>query len=230
MKLIEILINNIPARCKLLEMKRGYFVTTQNDPDELIDKGITSESAKSFIENFEAYLGKNKDDIEALRIIYNSEDRAITHSMLIELRDRLLAENNLYGAKSIWKNYKTLDAKDDVKKVDDLDVRTKVNALTNLIQIVRFAYRKNQRLTSLSKSYAQRFSLYCGQAQRELTDDQKEVMRQIADFIINEGAITAQELNEIAPDIWRRAITRLGNYKALDEEMLAMSKIILKAA
>ncbi len=231
MKLIEILINNIPARQKLLEMKRGYFVTTQNDPDELIDVYFTFESAKSFIENFENYLEKNKDDIEALRIVYNSEDRAITHSMLIELRDRLLAENNQYGVYTIWKNYKSLDSvKDSVKKVDDLDVRTKVNALTNLIQIVRFAYRKNQRLTSLSKSYAQRFSLYCGQAQRELTDDQKEVMRQIADFIINEGAITAQELNEIAPDIWRRAITRLGNYKALDEEMLAMSKIILKAA
>ena len=227
MSLIKILIDNIPARRKLLEMKRGYIVRTQDDPDELIYAGFSFESSKSFIENFETYLEKNKDDIEALRIIYNSEDTAITHSMLIELRDRLLAENNLYGVYSIWKNYKTLD---DVGNVDELDVKTRVNALTNLIQIARFAYRKNQRLTSLSKGYAQRFSLYCGQAQRTLTDDQKEVMKQIADFIINEGAITARELNEVAPDIWRRAITRLGNYQALDEEMLAMSKIILKAA
>ena len=226
MDLIEDLISNIEARRKLLEMQRGYVVKTEDDPDTLIYAGFSKETAKSFIENFEKYLEDNKDSIEALRIIYNSEDTIITHSMLVDLRDRLLAESRQYGVYQIWKNYKVLD---DTGDVDDLDMKTNVNALTNLIQIVRFAYGKNQKLTSLIKGYAQRFNLYCGQAQRALTDDQKEIMRKIAEFIINDGAISAMELNEIDTDLWRRGVT-IFTMPVLAEEMQALAKFLLKAA
>lgn len=226
MNLIADLIYSIPARRKLLEMQRGYVVRTEEDPDELIYAGFSKETAKTFIENFERYLYENKDNIEALRIIYNSEDTVITHSMLVELRDRLLAENRQYGVYQIWKNYKVLDDNGDV---DEVDVKTNVNALTNLIQIVRFAYKKNQKLTSLIKGYAQRFSLYCGQAQRVLTDEQKEIMRQIAEFIINDGAISAMELNEVDTNLWRRGVTSL-TAPVLEEEMQSMSRFLLKVA
>ena len=226
MNLIADLIYNIPARRKLLEMKRGYILSTEDDPDELIYAGFSKETARTFIENFEKYLQDNKDSIEALRIIYNSEDALITHSMLTDLRDRLLAESRQYGVYQIWKNYKVLDELGDV---DDLDVKTNVNALTNLIQIVRFAYKKNQKLTSLIKGYAQRFSLYCGQAQRILTDDQKEIMRQIAEFVINDGAISTMELNEIDTDLWRKGVISF-TAPVLAEEMQAMSRFLLKAA
>ena len=226
MNLIADLIYSIPARRKLLEMQRGYVVRTEDDPDELIYAGFSKETAKSFIENFERYLDVNKDSIEALRIIYNSEDTVITHNLLVELRDRLLAESRQYGVYQIWKNYKVLD---DTGDVDELDVKTNVNALTNLIQIVRFAYKKNQKLTSLIKGYAQRFSLYCGQAQRVLTDEQKEIMRQIAEFVINDGAISMMELNEIDTDLWRRGVVSL-TAPVLSEEMQTMARFLLKAA
>ena len=150
----------------------------------------------------------------------------ITHSMLTELRDRLLSESRQYGVYQIWKNYKVLD---DTGDVDDLDVKTNVNALTNLIQIVRYAYKKNQKLTSLIKGYAQRFSLYCGQAQRVLTDDQKEIMRQIAEFVINDGAISVMELNEIDTDLWRRGVISF-TAPVLAEEMQTMARFLLRAA
>ena len=60
--------------------------------------------------------------MEALRIIYNSEDTVITHTMLVELRDRLLAESSLYSAYHIWQNYKILD---DEGSVDELDSKGK---------------------------------------------------------------------------------------------------------
>ena len=226
MSLIADLISNIPARRKLLEMQRGYIVRTEDDPDELIYAGFSKETAKTFIENFERYLDENKDSIEALRIIYNSDDTVITHSMLVELRDRLLSENRQYGVYQIWKNYKVLD---DTGDVDELDQKTNVNALTNLIQIVRFAYKKNKKLTSLIKGYAQRFSLYCGQAQRVLTDDQKDVMRQIAEFIINDGALSVMELNEIDTDLWRKGVTSL-TAPVLAEELQTMARFLLKTA
>lgn len=226
MALIYSLISNIAARKKLLEMQRGYIVNTEEDPDEIIYAGFSKETAKSFIENFEKYLDENKDNIEALRIIYNSEDTVITHSMLSELRDRLLSESRQYGVYQIWKNYKVLDTEGNV---DELDVKTNVNALTNLIQIVRYAYKKNQKLTSLINGYAKRFALYCGQQQRVLTEEQVEIMKQVAEFVINDGAISVKELNEIDTDLWRKGVTSFGG-KVLAEEMQALSKFLLKVA
>lgn len=225
MRLIHCLVSNIPARKKLLEMQRGYYAVTE-DEDKIIYAGFSKESAKTYIENFEKYLDENKDSIEALRIIYNSEDTVITHSMLMNLRDKLLSENRQYGAYQIWKNYKLLDSDGSV---EELDKKINVNALTNLIQIVRFAYKKNQKLISLFTGYGQRFSLYCGQNQRILTDDQKEIMRQIAEYVIDAGALSISELNDVDTDLWRKAVTSF-DASTLKVEMSVLSKFLLKVA
>ena len=113
--------------------------------------------------------------------------------------------------------------------MDDLDIKHNVNALTNLIQIVRFAYKKNRKLTSLIVGYAQRFSLYCGQNQRMLTGDQVEIMRQIAEYIINDGAITAIELNGVNTDLWRSGVQSL-TAPVLDSEMQTLARFMLRVA
>lgn len=225
MGLIYCLIGNLQARNKLLEMQRGYLVENGDD-DKVLYAGFSKESAKTYIENFEKYLEDHKDDIEALRIIYNSEDKVITHDMLMELRDRLLSESRQYGVYQIWKNYKLLDEQGDVEA---LDGKANVNALTNLIQIVRYAYKKSQKLTSLINGYASRFSLYCGQNQRILTEEQKDIMQQIAEYIINDGAITVMELNETDTELWKKAVKSFGG-KTLASEIQTLSKFILKVA
>ncbi len=225
MTLIECLIDNVPARKQILEMQRGY-VATINDPDEVIYSGFSKETAREFTETFEKFINDNKDRIEALRIIYNSEDTLITHSMLVDLSNKFLAENRLFTPHGIWNNYKLLD---DKGHVDDFDMKQNVKALTHLIQIVRYAYKKTSTLTSLFVGYTQRFNLYCGQAQRQLSDDQKNIMRQIAEFIVSEGAITLPELNDYYPDLWRQGVTSFGA-KSLNQEMQTLSKFILKAA
>ncbi|MBM6751629.1 DEAD/DEAH box helicase family protein [Mediterraneibacter glycyrrhizinilyticus] len=223
--LIYCLISNIEARKKLLEMHRGYFVVAP-DKDEIIYKGFSKETARTFIESFEKYLNENADEIEALRIIYNSEDTVITHSMLAELQDKLISENRLFKPYTIWSNYKLLDVDGNV---EELDKKQNMNALTHLIQLVRFAYKKSSNLRSLIKGYSQRFTLYCGQNQRSLTFEQQEIMKQIADYIINDGYINAMELNSVDTDLWRKAITSFGA-PALTTEMIELSKFILKAA
>ncbi len=225
-QLINRLISNIPARKKLLELRQGYILTTDEDPDTLISAGFSKETAKTYTENFEKYINDNKDSIEALRIIYNSEDTLITHSMLADLRDRLLSESSHFSAPQLWKYYRTLDP----SSVDELDVKANAMALTNLIQLVRYAYKKNPKLTSLMNGFVQRFNLYCGQTQRDLTTDQIDVMRQIAEFIVNDGAITAAELNDIDADLWRQGIRVFGKPQLFGEEITALSRILLKAA
>lgn len=223
--LISCLMLNLDARKKLLELHRGYYAIAPGE-DEIIDKGFTKEAAKSFIDSFEKYLNDNADKIEALRIIYNSEDTVITYSMLSDLRDKLLSENRLFTPYNIWSNYKMLDMNGDV---EDLDVKQNIKALTHLIQLVRYAYKKTDNLKSLLKGYSQRFTLYCGQAQRPLSPDQQEIMKAIADYIINEGSISVTELNSIDTDLWRKAVKSFG-IPALTAEMIDLSKFILKAA
>lgn len=226
--LVSCLIGNIKAREKLLEMQRGYYTYTPDKEDEVIYKGFSKESARSLIETFEKYIKDNKDSIEALRIIYNSENTLITYSMLSDLKDKLASANSLFTPFHLWSNYKILD-EDGV--VEDFDKKQNVNALTNLIQIVRFAYGRTTELSSLFTGYLQRFNLYCGQVQRTLTDEQKEIMRQIAVYVVNEGAFSLPELNSFDTDLWRRGITGFGNNpKALTSEIQQLSRFILKVA
>ena len=226
--LVSCLVGNIKAREKLLEMQRGYYTYTPEKEDEVIYKGFSKESARSLIETFEKYIKDNKDSIEALRIIYNSENTLITYSMLSDLKDKLASANSLFTPFHLWSNYKILD-EDGV--VEDFDKKQNVNALTNLIQLARFAYGRTAELSSLFTGYLQRFNLYCGQVQRTLTDEQKEIMRQIAVYVVNEGAFSLPELNSFDTDLWRRGITGFGNNpKALTSEIQQLSRFILKVA
>lgn len=226
-QLVAKLIGNVPARKKLLELHRGYIAITEEDPDKLISAGFSVETAKEYIENFQNYIMEHKDDIEALRIIYNSEDTLITNSMLYDLSEKLLLEDRHFSAENLWKYYRTLNA----GAVDELDEHTTAKLLTNLIQIVRYAYGKSQKLTTLMNGFVQRFNLYCGQTQRDLSDEQVTVMRQIAEYIVSEGAVSAIELNQSDADLWRRGMNAFGlNAIMLNDEMNALSRILLKVA
>ena len=224
--LISRLIFNNEAKDKLLELKKGYYVFAPDNPDELLYKGFSMEEAKKFIENFEQCLIDHKDSIEALRIIYNSEKKLITHSMLIELRDMLLNENRQYVPYFIWKNYRRLDSEG---KVDELDQKNNVNALTNLIQIARYAYQRSGRLSSLYSIFAQRFNLYVGSTNHELSEIQVSIMKQIAEYIVEEGAIDSNELNSIDTDLWRKGVTAFGAAK-FATEMQMLSRFLLGVA
>ncbi len=224
-ELINCLMSNIEARKKLLEMHRGYYAVDPNK-DETIYKGFSKESARTFIESFEKYLNENADKIEALRIIYNSEDTVITYSMLSELQDKLIAENRLFTPYTIWSNYKLLDVGGNV---EELDLKQNINVLTHLIQLVRFAYKKSSSLKSLLKGYSQRFALYCGQNQRNLTPDQQEIMRQIAEYVIVNGAITVGDLYNNLTDLWKKSMKKF-SASELTTEITELSKFILKAA
>ena len=146
--------------------------------------------------------------------------------MLVELRDAILSADSQFKVYRIWKNYKILD---EDGNVEELDSKHNLNALTNLIQIVRYAFKKNNRLVSLFTGYGQRFSLYCGQNQRELTQEQIDIMKMIADYIVNDGAISAVELNSVNSDLWRKGVKSL-TAPVLESEMQSLAKFILRTA
>lgn len=225
-QLIYDLISNNKAKQKLLELKKGYYVFAPDKPDTLIKKGFSIETAKTFIENFEKCINEHKDTIEALNIIYNSDKKVITHSMLEELQNMLLAQDRTYLPYIIWNNYKRLDSEG---KVSELDQKRNVNALTNLIQIVRYAFKKDNKLTSLYGLFNQRFNLYVGSTNHQLSNIQVEIMKKIAEYIVEEGSINSIELNGVDTDLWRQGITAFGP-QILASEMQMLSKYMIGVA
>ena len=63
--------NHPEARDFLLILNAGFIETLMPGEDTLISKGFSQEEAQSTTAAFEDYCKNHKDEIEALRIIYN---------------------------------------------------------------------------------------------------------------------------------------------------------------
>ncbi|MDY6135163.1 DEAD/DEAH box helicase family protein [Campylobacter lanienae] len=221
--LISPLIDNSKARKKLLEINAGFIKITIEKPDKIIDVGFSKEQAKGYIEQFEDYINDNKDEIEALRIIYNQEKIAITHSMLKDLEKKLITHNNQFRSDFLWTCYQTLDG--ETKNVKPLNKESELGILTNLIQLVRYGFKIENELVSLKRRFGSYFNLYCGQAWRKFTPEQVEIVRQIAEYIVQNGCISNIELSKIKPDLFKKVIPIFGADK-INTELQTISKYI----
>ena len=221
--LISALINNVKARKKLLEVNAGFIKIAVEETDKLISAGFSKEQSKQYIDSFEKYLEENKDEVEALRILYNQEKIAITYSMLKDLEKKLIAYNNQFKSEFLWTCYQTLDG--ETGNVKPLNKETELGVLTNLIQLVRYGYKIEKELVSLKRRFGSYFNLYCGQAWRKFTPEQVEIVQQIAEYIVQNGCITNIELNNAKHDLFVKAIPIFGPDK-LNNEMQTISKYL----
>ncbi|MBR6612193.1 MAG: hypothetical protein IKK93_08175, partial [Campylobacter sp.] len=221
--LISPLIDNLKARKKLLEINAGFIKITIDKPDAIINVGFSKEQAKGYIEQFEDYINDNKDEIEALRIIYNQEKIAITHSMLKDLEKKLITHNNQLRSDFLWNCYQTLDG--ETGNVKPLNKETELGILTNLIQLVRYGFKIENELVSLKRRFGSYFNLYCGQAWRKFTPEQVEIVEQIADYIVQNGCVSNIELSKTKPDLFKKAIPIFGADK-INTELQTISNYI----
>ena len=143
--LVSPLANHADARKYLLILAAGFVNTLMPGEDTLISKGFSIEDAKNTTEAFEEFCKENADEIEALRIIYNNEGEPITYSMLKDLENKLKMANNHFTPKQIWNSYAILSP----NKVKRSTTKEESDALTNIIQLVRFAFRQIERLDIL---------------------------------------------------------------------------------
>ena len=143
--LVSPLANHADARKYLLILAAGFVNTLMPGEDTLISKGFSIEDAKNTTETFEEFCKENADEIEALRIIYNNEGEPITHLMLKDLENKLKMANNHFTPKQIWNSYAILSP----NKVKRSTTKEESDALTNIIQLVRFAFHQIERLDSV---------------------------------------------------------------------------------
>ena len=221
--LVSPLANHADARRYLLILAAGFVNTLMPGEDTLISKGFSIEEAKNTTEAFEEFCRENADEIEALRIIYNNEGEPITYSMLKDLEHKLKMENNHFAPKQIWNSYAILSP----GKVKRSTTKEESDALTNIIQLVRFAFRQIDRLESVVTTSKQYFNLWLGQNQREITDKQREVISRIVDYIASNGACTVRDIREDDATHAAQMIRAFGNMQKVDEALYSLYTFVV---
>ena len=221
--LVSPLANHADARRYLLILAAGFVNTLMPGEDTLISKGFSIEEAKNTTEAFEEFCRENADEIEALRIIYNNESEPITYSMLKDLEHKLKMANNHFAPKQIWNSYAVLSP----SKVKRSTTKEESDALTNIIQLVRFAFRQIERLDSVVTTSKQYFNLWLGQNQREITDKQREVISRIVDYIASNGACTVRDIREDDATHAAQMIQAFGGMQKADEALRSLYTFVV---
>ena len=221
--LVAPLANHADARRYLLILAAGFVNTLMPGEDTLISKGFSIEEAKSTIEAFEDFCKEHSDEIEALRIIYNNEGEPITYSMLKDLENKLKMANNHFTSKQLWNSYAILNP----NSVRRSSTKEESDALTNIIQLVRFALRQIERLDSVVSTSKQYFNLWLGQNQREITDKQREVISRIVDYIASNGACTIKEIREDDATQAAQMIRAFGNMQKANEALQSLYTFVV---
>ena len=221
--LVTPLANHADARRYLLILAAGFVNTLMPGEDTLISKGFSIEEAKNTTEAFEEFCREHSDEIEALRIIYNNEGEPITYSMLKDLENKLKMADNHFTPKQLWNSYAILNP----NSVRRSTTKEESDALTNIIQLVRYAFRQIERLDSVVATSKQYFNLWLGQNQREITDKQREVISRIVDYIASNGACTVRDIREDDATHAAQMIRAFGNMQKADDALRSLYTFVV---
>ena len=221
--LVAPLANHADARRYLLILAAGFVNTLMPGEDTLISKGFSIEEAKNTTEAFEEFCREHRDEIEALRIIYNNEGEPITYSMLKDLENKLKMADNHFTSKQLWNSYAILNP----NSVRRSTTKEESDALTNIIQLVRYAFRQIERLDSVVATSKQYFNLWLGQNQREITEKQREVISRIVDYIASNGACTVKDIREDDATHAAQMIRAFGNMQKADDALRSLYTFVV---
>lgn len=220
--LVAELANNKDPRDYLLELHAGYVKTLMPGEDTLISKGFTHEEAQQAVDAFEEYVRTHQDDIEALQLIYSG--KPTNRTQLEELVRTLQNANAQFEPHRLWNSYAIVQP-EKVKHFanDELELR---NLFTNIIQLVRYAYRQTERLDTLSPTARQYFNLWCGQVQRGLSQEQIDIFAHIKDYIVANGSCSIQDYRAVNESEIGALIQSMGTDR-LKESLRTLSQFII---
>ena len=175
-------------------IRRGHdqVIDTVN-LDSVVFAGFDSqkeENADKVITSFKEFIEENKDEIIALRIIYNEsyKDRPMVIEQLKSLYEKLKKKNITIDR--LWDCYYI--------KFTDKVKRGTVAQLTDLISIIRFEIGAMDELTSFADRVNANFKEWTFEKNAgysQFTEEQMEWLRLIKDHIISSLSILDEDLD-----------------------------------
>ncbi|MDE7172976.1 MAG: hypothetical protein K2N70_01360 [Helicobacter sp.] len=182
---------------QLLAMARkSKIYIDEISQDCVLHTGFDTQNAQNLINRFLDFILRNKDEIEALSIIYarDYKNRHLTYRVISELATKL--EREFMDIPSLWNAFALRD-KDRVS-------RNPSKNLTNLISLVRYALHHDDRLQDFAIVSISRYNLWVGRCMQKgmrFSPEQEAFLELIRDYIIANGIAETADIQEICADL-----------------------------
>lgn len=184
---------------------RNYLENVRKAHDQVIDNenldAVISSGwdtdreghAKEVIQTFRQFLADNKDELDALQIIYGQtyKQRSITLRMVKAVHDALKTSPYGLSCDMIWHAY-------EVAGAPIATARSAVGKLMDIISVIRFELGQEKILRPFEAGVAERFkgwvfSKNAGHGQ--FTEEQMDWLRMIRDHIATSGSVNSDDLD-----------------------------------
>ena len=192
-------IYNPKLRQRIYDMKKTH---DQVIDDVNIDKVVyagwdtsKAENAQEIINRFHSFIEENKNEIEALEIIYNQmyKNRPITYKMINDLYDKLTSSPYYLTRNKLWSAYEELYPNKVKSRVDD--------KLADIISLIKFELGQNDSLQSFASLTNNKFKKWIfdkNSGYGQFTEEQMDWLRKIRDHIALSMHIQKEDL-ELTP-------------------------------
>jgi len=164
--------------------KRNEQIIDTVSLDDLISAGFDSqagEKARSMVESFKQFIEDNKDELTALKIIYEQPygKRHLTYEQIKEIAEAIKRPPYSLSTDRLWVAYEQLE-KAKVKGAGPQKL------LTNIISLIRFAIGESEVLEPYSVQVEERFQKWLEDqetAGKIFTEEQIEWLTMLKDHI-----------------------------------------------
>ena len=187
---------------------RDYILSIRKTHDQIVDTynidTVTysgwsesySDDALNVIKNFRQFIDENKDELDALSIIYNQQykNRHLTEKMIKDLYDIIAKPPYNFTLQRLWNSYYIRDNEKINKPIE--------MKLMDIISIIRYELGQMDLLYPFEVSVRQKFKDWVfdknSEQQQKFSDEQMEWLRMIRDHICVSSSIESDDL-ELPP-------------------------------
>lgn len=169
---------------------RDFITDVRKKYDQIIDKinldtvekagwvKDNKEQASKIIEDFKAWLEKNKDILTALQIFYNQpyRRRELTFTLIKEVLEKLQRDKPQLAPHNIWRAYEALENCNGSPK----------NELTAMVSLIRKVCGLDDTLTAYDRTVDRNFQDWVFKKQAgpvKFTEEQMQWLRMIKEYI-----------------------------------------------
>ena len=184
---------------------RNYLENVRKAHDQIIDNenidtvlssGWDTEQedqATEVLKTFREFLEANRDELEALQIIYaqNYKQRPLTLQTVKAVHEALKTSPYNLTSDRVWGAYELLGAPVP-------NARDTVGKLMDIISIIRYELGQEKILRPFDVGVAERFKSWVfskNAGHGQFTDEQMEWLRLVRDHIATSGSITSDDLD-----------------------------------
>lgn len=211
---------------------RKFLIDARKSHDQIIDNEnldhVTfsgwnedrEDNARKTVQTLKQFIEDNKDELEALQIIYNESYRMrpLTLRMIKEVHEALKQEPYHTTCDQIWHAYEVL-------KTPGVTHRSTVGKLMDIVSVIRFALGQQKTLRPFDADVAEKFKQWMFEenaGSQHFSDEQVEWLRDIRDHVATSGSITADDL-DLSPFGEKGGLGRFyllfgGNYQRILDE------------